>query len=63
MIGGFHLREVDENTNKVVDYMKNNVKEVILAHCIADSVCNKFVNDLEGKIKVSATEVGKIYNF
>ena len=63
VIGGFHLREVDENTNKVVDYMKNNVKEVILAHCTADSVCNKFVNDLEGKIKVSATEVGKIYNF
>lgn len=63
VIGGFHLGEVDENTNKVVDYMKNNVKEVILAHCTADSVCNKFVNDLEGKIKVSATEVGKIYNF
>ena len=63
VIGGFHLTEVDENTNKVVDYMKNNVKEVILAHCTADSVCNKFVNDLEGKIKVSATEVGKIYNF
>lgn len=63
VIGGFHLREVDENTNKVVDYMKNNVKEVILAHCTADSVCNKFVNDLEGKIKVSATEVGKEYNF
>ncbi len=63
VIGGFHLTEVDENTNKVVDYMKNNVKEVILAHCTADSVCNKFVNDLKGKIKVSATEVGKIYNF
>ena len=63
VIGGFHLREVDENTNKVIDYMKNNVKEVILAHCTADSVCNKFVNDLKGKIKVSATEVGKIYNF
>lgn len=63
VIGGFHLREVDENTNKVIDYMKNNVKEVILAHCTADSVCNKFVNDLKGKIKVSTTEVGKIYNF
>lgn len=63
VIGGFHLIEVDENTNKVIDYMKNNVKELILAHCTADSVCNKFVNDLKGKIKVSATEVGKIYNF
>lgn len=53
VIGGFHLREVDENTNRVIDYMKNNVKEVILAHCTANNVCNKFIDDLKGKIKVS----------
>ena len=63
VIGGFHLRELDENTNKVIEYMKNNVEEVILAHCTADEVCNKFVNDLKGKIKVSVTEVRKEYHF
>lgn len=63
VIGGFHLREVDERTNKVIDYMKNNVKEVILAHCTADSVCNKFINDLQEQIKVSITEVGREYDF
>lgn len=63
VIGGFHLRELDENTNKVISYMKENVEEVILAHCTADDVCNKFINDLKDKIKVSVTEVGKEYNF
>lgn len=63
VIGGFHLREVNEDTNKVIKYMKENVKEVILAHCTANSVCNKFVNDLKGKIKVTVTEVGKEYQF
>ena len=63
VIGGFHLRELDEYMNKVIEYMKNNVEEVILAHCTVDEVCNKFVNDLKGKIKVSVTEVRKEYNF
>ena len=43
--------------------MKDNVKQVILAHCTANEVCNKFVNDLNGIIKVSVTEVGKEYKF
>ncbi len=63
VIGGFHLRQVDENTNKVIEYMKNNVEEVILAHCTANDVCDKFINDLQENIKVSITEVGKEYIF
>lgn len=63
VIGGFHLRQVDEETSKVMEYMKNNVEEVILAHCTADCVCNKLIEELQGKIKVSVTEVGKEYNF
>ena len=63
VIGGFHLQEINENTDKVIDYMKDNVKQVILAHCTANEVCNKFVNDLNGRIKVSVTEVGKEYKF
>lgn len=63
VIGGFHLREVDGDTNKVINYMKDNVEEVILAHCTADDVCDKFLSDLKNKIKVSVTEVGKEYKF
>lgn len=63
VIGGFHLREINEDTNRVINYMKDNVKEVILAHCTKEEVCNKFINDLQGNMKVSVTEVGKEYNF
>lgn len=63
VIGGFHLRQIDENTNKVINYIKENVKEIILAHCTSDEVCNKFTDDLKGQIKVSVTEVGKKYEF
>lgn len=63
VIGGFHLREIDDNTNKVIEYIKNNVEEVVLAHCTSDQVCHKFRQDLDGKVKVSITEVGKEYSF
>lgn len=49
IIGVFHLREVDGDTNKVINYMKDNVEEVILAHCTVGDVCNKFLSDLENK--------------
>lgn len=63
VIGGFHLQEIDDNTNKVIEYIKNNVEEVVLAHCTSDKVCSKFKEELEGKVKVSVTEVGKEYYF
>lgn len=63
VIGGFHLREINNDTDMVINYMKNNVNEVILAHCTSDNVCDKFINDLQTEIKVSVTEVGKEYIF
>lgn len=63
VIGGFHLRQLDEYTDSVIKYMRNNVKEVILAHCTADEVCDKFIKELSGDIKISTTEVGKEYIF
>lgn len=41
--------------------MKNNVDEVILAHCTSNEVCNKFKEELNDKIKISITEFGKCY--
>ena len=41
--------------------MRKNVKEVILAHCTVDEVCEKFMKELNKDIKVSVTEVGKEY--
>lgn len=63
VIGGFHLREINYNTDEVIKYMEKNVQNVILAHCTADIVCEKLINELQGKINVSVTEVGKEYKF
>lgn len=63
VLGGFHLRELGEETNKAIEYMRKNVKEVILAHCTVDEVCEKFMKELNKDIKISATEVGKEYIF
>lgn len=39
----------------IVEY----AKEVILAHCTANEVGDKFIEKLQGNIKVIVTEVGK----
>jgi len=47
VMGGFHLKEVDECTTKTIDYMKqNNVQNVYLAHCTSDIVCQEFVKQI-----------------
>ena len=61
VLGGFHLRKIDDETDKVIEYMRKNVKEVIFAHCTVDEVCEKFMKELNKDIKISVTEVGKEY--
>ena len=61
VLGGFHLRKLNEEVDRTIEYMRNNVDEVILAHCTSDEVCNKFIEELNEKIKISITEVGKCY--
>lgn len=47
VIGGFHLKEIDEQTVKTIDYMKkNNVNLLYLAHCTSDKVCEHFMEML-----------------
>lgn len=39
VIGGFHLKEVDENTKKVIDYFfENNIKNIYLGIVLRMSV-------------------------
>ena len=61
-IGGFHLKEVDEQTEKTIKYMKdNNVKHILIAHCTSDIVCDKFKKELPDETNV--VETGKTYEF
>lgn len=44
VMGGFHLKEINDQTLKTIEYMnKNNVKTVYLAHCTSDIVCEEFL--------------------
>jgi 7,8-dihydropterin-6-yl-methyl-4-(beta-D-ribofuranosyl)aminobenzene 5'-phosphate synthase len=53
VVGGFHLKEVNENTIKTMEYMKNNdVKNIFLAHCTSDVVCNAFSECFPDSVKI-----------
>lgn len=61
VMGGFHLKEIDECTLKTIEYMKNNVQSVYLAHCTSDNVCQEFGRQIPGKTHIIKT--GMTYEF
>ena len=62
VIGGFHLKESDNQTLKTIEYMKNNgVESIILAHCTSDIVCQEFLTRLPEITSIA--EVGKTFTF
>ena len=59
VIGGFHLKEVDNKTNEAIKYfIENNVQKIYLAHCTENIVCDEFFKHFKNSIKI---EVGKSY--
>ncbi len=61
-IGGFHLKEVDEQTESTIKYMKdNNIKQILVAHCTSDIVCDEFKKQLPSETTI--VETGKTYEF
>lgn len=61
VIGGFHLKEVNECTLKTIEYMKNNVECVYLAHCTSDIVGEEFEKNLKEKAKIIKTGLSYIF--
>jgi beta-lactamase superfamily hydrolase len=62
VIGGFHLKEVDDRTVKTIEYMKqNNVKSIYLAHCTSDAVCQEFLKQMPEIARIMKT--GMTYEF
>lgn len=62
VIGGFHLKEVDEQTEKTIKYMRdNNVSNLILGHCTSKEVCEEFEIRLKDICNVSMLGTGKKY--
>jgi 7,8-dihydropterin-6-yl-methyl-4-(beta-D-ribofuranosyl)aminobenzene 5'-phosphate synthase len=64
VIGGFHMKEVDENTEKVIDYFKKNqVENIFLGHCTSDEICNEFIKQLSNYSNVMVMYSGLIFDF
>lgn len=56
VMGGFHLKDINEHTLKTIEYMKkNNVKTVYLAHCTSDIVCQEFFKQMPENTKIIKT--------
>lgn len=57
-VGGFHLKDIDQQTLKTIEYMKNNsVKNIYLAHCTSDVVCQEFIKQLPERTKIIKTSL------
>ena len=52
VLGGFHLLQMDEAAQKTIDYMRDNVEKVYLAHCTADEVCEAFREQLPDRSEI-----------
>ena len=61
VMGGFHLKEINECTLKTIEYMKNRVQSVYLAHCTSDLVCQEFEKQIPDKTHIIKT--GTTYEF
>lgn len=62
VMGGFHLKEIDECTLKTIEYMKkNNVQGIYLAHCTSDLVCQEFEKQIPDRTHIIKT--GMTYQF
>lgn len=57
VIGGFHLKEVDEVTLKTINYFKKEkVKRIYPSHCVGESVLRKFEEEL-GSEKIRSGDI------
>ena len=62
VMGGFHLKEVDSQTEETIQYMKeNHIKKILVAHCTSDEVCTEFQKELPNETTI--VETGKTYDF
>lgn len=64
VIGGFHLKDIDEQTKKTIQYFKDNqIKNVYLGHCNADIVCQYFKEQLSNDFNIKTIGVGLTITF
>ena len=64
VFGGFHLREIEKQKDKIdrtIEYFeKNKIKELFLGHCVKDEVIEYFEKKLKN-VKISRLAAGKVF--
>ena len=61
VLGGFHLKEIDEQVDKTIEYfLANKIQKLYLGHCTSDEVCNYILNKTEGIIDTKILSTGQI---
>lgn len=59
VMGGFHLREINESTEKTIQYfINNNIQSAYMGHCTSDEVIEEFKTKLHDKCKVEKLYAG-----
>lgn len=52
-IGGFHLKRLNQQTIRTINYfVMNDIKYIFPAHCTSDTVCEEFIKTMPGCVEV-----------
>lgn len=58
VVGGFHLKDINPQTVKTIDYfIDNNIENAYLAHCTSDIVCEEFAKRMLKHTKILSSGV------
>ena len=64
VIGGFHLKEIDDQVEKTIEYFKNEkINKLYLGHCNSDLVCNYFKERMHNIADVKVIGAGMSIKF
>ena len=61
VLGGFHLKEINEQVDKTVEYfLSNKIKKLYLGHCTSDEVCDYITNKTKEIIDTKILSTGQM---
>jgi len=63
VVGGFHLRQVNENFDKVVAYLKGlGVQHLLTGHCTCDDACEIMAQQMHKEVNFQVLGAGKVFD-
>ncbi|MFW2367143.1 MAG: MBL fold metallo-hydrolase [Desulforhopalus sp.] len=63
VVGGFHLRQVDNNLGKVISYLQSlGVQHLLTGHCTCDDACEIMARQMNKEVNFQVLGAGKAYD-